>query len=351
MKNKQGISLIVLVITIIVMTILAASVVITLSNTGIINKANDAVEKTNINEVRQLATLTWSEEFMDGKRGDTLKNAVLESLKDYTDKYDIVVDDKGVTVSKKGETSGVEDPETTPAKYFSFKYDTTNKTAMLTGIKDEYKDLTNQTEVGELSGELDDFTTGDVNNYKYSTAIITEDGTKITELVLPGKVIGPDGETYTVTHLSPAAFAIDDSAYGINSEITKIVTPDTMVDLGDAFTFYGCNAMTELIINNGTIPERSVGNGSWNGGRGLISLTLGSGVTSINYVAFMGCDKLSNIIIHKGLNNIAAMAFLGCTSLTDVYYTGSAEDWAKITIEYSNECLTNATIHYNYVAE
>ena len=46
MKKKQGISLIVLVITIIVMIILAASVVLTLSNSGIINKANEAVEKT-----------------------------------------------------------------------------------------------------------------------------------------------------------------------------------------------------------------------------------------------------------------------------------------------------------------
>ena len=68
MKNKEGISLIVLVITIIVMIILAASVVITLSNSGIINKASDAVSATNLAEVEQLASLTWAEEFMDGKR-------------------------------------------------------------------------------------------------------------------------------------------------------------------------------------------------------------------------------------------------------------------------------------------
>ena len=84
MKKKQGISLIVLVITIIVMIILAASVVLTLSNSGIINKANEAVEKTNIKEVEQLASLAWAEEFMAGKRGDTLKEAVLEKLKDIT---------------------------------------------------------------------------------------------------------------------------------------------------------------------------------------------------------------------------------------------------------------------------
>ena len=105
MKKKQGISLIVLVITIIVMIILAASVVITLSNTGIINKANDAVDKTNIKEVEQLATLTWAEEFMSGKRGDSLKTAVLEKLKDYADDYNIEVTDKGIAVTDKNDNT------------------------------------------------------------------------------------------------------------------------------------------------------------------------------------------------------------------------------------------------------
>ena len=103
MRRKQGISLIVLVITIIVMIILAASVIISLSDAGIINKANDAVDKTNASEVQNLATLAWAEEFMSGKRGDSLKEAVLDALKDYTDKYDVEVSDTGVSVNKKGE--------------------------------------------------------------------------------------------------------------------------------------------------------------------------------------------------------------------------------------------------------
>ena len=102
---KKGISLIVLVITIIVMIVLAAAVVITLNNTGIINKASDAVDKTNLNEVQNFATLVWSDEFMANKRGETLKTDVLEKLKDYTDKYDIIVTDKGVEVIEKTGTN------------------------------------------------------------------------------------------------------------------------------------------------------------------------------------------------------------------------------------------------------
>ena len=114
MKKKQGISLIVLVITIIVMIILAAAVVVTLNNTGIIGRANEAVDKTNIKEVEQLAALVWAEEYMDGKRGEELKEAVLDKLKDYTSKYDIEVTDKGVTVKEKSEAGVLPNPTPNP---------------------------------------------------------------------------------------------------------------------------------------------------------------------------------------------------------------------------------------------
>ena len=106
MKRKQGISLIVLVITIIVMVILAAAVVITLSNTGIINKANQAVDKTNEKQVQDLAALVWADAFMDGKRGEELKTEVETKLKDYASVYNITVTDTGVAVTKKEQAGG-----------------------------------------------------------------------------------------------------------------------------------------------------------------------------------------------------------------------------------------------------
>jgi len=42
--NKKGISLIVLIITIIVMIVLASAVIITLSSSGVIQKANETFE-------------------------------------------------------------------------------------------------------------------------------------------------------------------------------------------------------------------------------------------------------------------------------------------------------------------
>ena len=101
---KKGISLIVLVITIIVMIILAASVVITLSNTGIINKAGEAVDATNQSQVQDLAALLWADAFMDNKRGEALVEEVETKLLQQgitSDKWDISVTDTGVTVTSK----------------------------------------------------------------------------------------------------------------------------------------------------------------------------------------------------------------------------------------------------------
>ena len=104
MQKKKGISLIVLVITIIVMIILAASVVITLSNTGVINRASQAVDLTNEASVQDLAALTWADAYMDNKRGTDLVNEVTTKLGEQgvtADKWNITVTDTGVTVTNK----------------------------------------------------------------------------------------------------------------------------------------------------------------------------------------------------------------------------------------------------------
>ena len=82
MKEKQGISLIVLVITVIVMVILAGAIVLTLNNSGIIDKATDAVEQTNLATVKELTQMAWAEAYADGERTDeALKLAVNNALK------------------------------------------------------------------------------------------------------------------------------------------------------------------------------------------------------------------------------------------------------------------------------
>ncbi len=103
MKNNKGISLIVLVITIIVMIVLASAVIVTLSNSGIINNASEATELTNLKQVEQLANLAWSEAYLNMAKTDAeFEEMVLDELDKNgvnTDDYIIEVDKNGVTVN------------------------------------------------------------------------------------------------------------------------------------------------------------------------------------------------------------------------------------------------------------
>ena len=85
------------------MIILAASVVITLSNTGIIDKASQAVSLTNESQVQDLAALLWTDAYMDNKRDGALVEDVKTKLEQQgitEDKWNINISNSGVTITK-----------------------------------------------------------------------------------------------------------------------------------------------------------------------------------------------------------------------------------------------------------
>lgn len=70
-------------------------------------------------------------------------------------------------------------------------------------------------------------------------------------------------------------------------------------------------------------------------------------VTKIGYGAFNSNTKLEKLTIPVSVKRIMPYAFENF-SVSDVYYDGSDEDWAKITVDEGNEPLTEkADIYYN----
>lgn len=103
MKTKKAISLIVLVITIIVLAILAATVIVSITNSGIINSASDTVKSYDLSEVRSMANLAWAEALMDSTvtSDAEYKNYVQNYLTNAgvdTTKYDVDVTSAGTSV-------------------------------------------------------------------------------------------------------------------------------------------------------------------------------------------------------------------------------------------------------------
>ncbi|MEE3334649.1 MAG: dockerin type I domain-containing protein, partial [Ruminococcus sp.] len=59
------------------------------------------------------------------------------------------------------------------------------------------------------------------------------------------------------------------------------------------------------------------------------------------------CSSLTSIEIPDSVTSIGDGAFHNCSSLKDVYYTGTEEQWKKISMGSDKSCLTSATIHYH----
>ncbi len=63
---------------------------------------------------------------------------------------------------------------------------------------------------------------------------------------------------------------------------------------------------------------------------------------------YMYSYDIKKVVINYGVGTIGNYAFDYCPNLTDVYYTGTREQWKSIPIGNNNSPLLKATVHYNY---
>ena len=108
-----------------------------------------------------------------------------------------------------------------------------------------------------------------------------------------------------------------------------------------AFEF--CNSLVNLYYK-GTVDEWTEITFEWTSsnpmeyaeneyfnGELVTDVVLSNGITSICDYAFYGCDSLSSITIPNSVITIGEEAFEHCENLKNMYYTGTADDWVKIS--------------------
>lgn len=109
--NKKGMSLITLAITVIVLIIVTDAIIMSLNNTGIIEKAESVVEDMNLKNIQQLANMAYANIYFDNLKQGIRRDITAEEIYNHMlkagtkqeelDKYEITVENGDVFVTLK----------------------------------------------------------------------------------------------------------------------------------------------------------------------------------------------------------------------------------------------------------
>ena len=171
--------------------------------------------------------------------------------------------------------------------------------------------------------------------------------TSLKNVNIPSSVTTIDGGAFSGctslknVNIPSSVTTIDGGAFSGCTSLTSVTIPNSVTAIyGNAFS--GCTSLTNL-----TIPDSvtTIGSGAFKDCSALMEIKLSSALKDIKPETFFNCVKLSSVTIPKRVCYIYQDAFRSCDSLADVYYGGTAADWAKITMEDGNGDLTNAALH------
>jgi len=333
MRDKKGISLVVLVITIIVMIVLASAVIISLSEAGIIGKANQAVKLSNKQEIETFVQLMWSEEYMDtdGKINRTrLEEKIKAKLTEQgvnLDQYEIDVTNKGVSLKEFDRTN------------WEFAYTYTSSSDLWSTKKTKAD--------GELTGDII------VKFYKTGLPVDPPEET-IAEYLLyalgvPVPVSFPEGDAYKMTiegtgnmgmlmttDMTVAnAWQQETVAYimgQLGEGKVPVIPYVTEIEIGDGITNISHNAFTgasSLTTVKGGKKIEEIEANAFGFAENLIDITMPASLKKIGDNAFANSNKLTNIHVEslEAWNNTIALSPTNSLQLID----------AKVTYDYRTE--------------
>ena len=108
----------------------------------------------------------------------------------------------------------------------------------------------------------------------------------------------------------------------------------------DRLAFLGCSSLKSITIPNSVT---SIGNSAFFGCSKLSSITIPNSVTSIGDRAFLECDSLSSIVIPNSVTSIGSYAFSKCYSLSSIVIPNSVTSIGWGTFEGCSK-LSSITI-------
>ncbi len=392
--KTNGITLIALVVTIVVLLILAGTSISMLAGeNGIINQAKESRERTIQSKIEEIVNLTVTE-MIGINKGDTsgikpndIANKINSDYEEYTQVYAklstfptiIIFPEEGnkeVPVNLDSVAFGIDDiynvpgakDKIAPVELFDYEIvDKVQKKARITGIKIQYCN-------GSQTGYNPETDENDITNTNYD---IIYNGTTISDtLVIPYEVqgnyvkdtttgnYGDEKELYEITEVNVYAYGIVNENLGGDwagytfPNVETIIYPNTVEKIyGKCRYNYWENTTLKKVVLSNNLKE--IGEAAFSKCINLESITIPKGVISIGKSAFLNCTGIVNIKLPTTVSSIESDAFSGCDNLKTIIIRRNSGDTAEISGKPWG--ATNANVVYidaeyeefaiNYVAD
>ena len=348
--EKNGITLIALVVTIVILLILAGvSLNLALGSNGIVMKASEAKAETNhslVYETIQMKSDEYSMDLENEEKGDLL--AYLQWNQIINDNNEVNVE---VLIGKKlstGNGSGNRDVYVVEENTDDNTYELVYKKHE--NIADRNLGVIGYEKIGNddpSDSDIFDFDpiTGSIalkNAQSYYTDHCTGDGqvTRLKKIVVPAEIDGvtvkkvggvekihDPGTTwekrYSIGFQSPyveevvlptTITSIENNAFCNCTNLKKVNIPNTITSI-DYNAFCNCTNLKKVNIPNSVT---SIGSSAFSGCTGLTSITIPDSITIINRETFFGCADLTSVIIPNTVTKISYAAFSNCSGLTNI---------------------------------
>lgn len=304
--NKKGISLLILIVTIVVILILSTTIITSLLRTSIIGQASEAKFKTDMDAFNSELTMYLSQKYIDSMGDFDAKNFYASTTTNpkITDVIPSMVDKKNGSL------------------LYENMLEIRNGEISLGSVMEDETIIGWAQDLNIAPGITKVESTSTLWEFDQNTKTITKYlGTVSESLTIPNYIDGIPVKTILGT----------DNYSIFQDETYKNVLKELIISEGittiDDYAFEDCYALTTLKLPNGLTSIE--GNSAFNECTSLTNITIPNGVTFIGEYTFEDCDGLTSIVIPNSVKNIAAYAFYSCSNLATITIPESVQNLGR----------------------
>lgn len=331
LKNKNGVTLIALAVTIIIMLILAgATISILTGNSGITTNASKAKTKSYLADIKEEYELYLSEKRMDDEydldtlyandktiryEGNEVGTGIAEicsSIKKGDEKKFEIIKGKIYYVSQDKNVI----PIAVELGFSINPYEITDGGVLKSSSMNLYLvDNDGHLDLSEYEGKIKTIEAGAFSKVEIESGI-----NPLQSIVLPKGIttIGDDAFSYntslTSIKIPNTVTTIGKRAFRGCTNLTSIEIPDSVTYIGE-HCFYDCNKLQKIKLSK---KIQTINPYLLYGCSSLTEIKIPEGVKSIGYAAFSSCSKLTTITLPASLTSLSGAAIARLNRLTEI---------------------------------